>query len=896
MSQRTYPTHLRDHLGNEVRLPVKPFRTGGEGAVFDVVGRPDLVAKLYIKRQSKERCDKLRAMANLSSPDLVKIAAWPTSTLSNGNPAVVEGFLMPRITADYKEIHHLSSMVQRKKDFPEADWGFVLHTARNCAIAFESIHAHGHVVADVSQRNLMVSKKGIVALVDCDSFQVKEGNRIFRCGVGTLEYTPPELHGRKFTEVDRDANHDLFGLAVIVFQLLMMGRHPFAGVPQGNADIGIVEAIQGGLYAYARNPTKLKPPPHVPPLAMLDTPTRDLFERAFGSRQRPTAAEWRRVLDALMKGLQRCKNDPKHSYPAAAGSCPWCQLIAVARLMFFIPSQGAAGGALRIEDIYDLIRKLNSIRLLFPSYTRPKPHLPVKVTLPAGLRAIQKPVLAPHPDPPAPVPKPALAPLPPFFAVLLPRPLLRPLPPAPAIPLAPALKPYPPPPLETPRPKLHAKPPPPVYPPVPTPDPPDLFLERIHMVASLAGVPMCLVAPPVGLIVMFYFGAVWLLLKLTKGMRYAQAQESLRKEHQADCAEMDQDYEKQVRSIERANTKLLDAWKVANAPMIAEHTQKCRAVDDENRRAIARWEAGKAVIEADHERMVYEVEQANSRVLSAWETENAARHAAYHKACAEIEQNNRRLTLAWEALMDSRQAEHRQKCDDIDARNRRTLAAWEAANAPWIAEQTRWRDRASFAQVEIKRMEDGLVAQRQVTVSKFQQRKATADGVLQSHDGARHDYERELRHAEMNSKKIQLEEYLDKSLIRNAKLKGITGDRVLSLESFGIETAKDVAMLNYQKVPGIGQVLSKRLFDWRDKLESSFRPQQGLPESERRRIAARYAPVLLPLGQALQSAINDLEAIAAAHRATEAERIKAIAAAVQDLAIAEAYVRAMNVV
>src|SRR5690349_316554 len=106
MSRQTYPTQLRDHTGNVVRLPAKPFATGGEGAVFEVVGRPDLVAKLYSKPQSKERCDKLRAMALLCNPALLKIAAWPTATLSNGNPAAVEGILMPRIVG-HKEIHHL---------------------------------------------------------------------------------------------------------------------------------------------------------------------------------------------------------------------------------------------------------------------------------------------------------------------------------------------------------------------------------------------------------------------------------------------------------------------------------------------------------------------------------------------------------------------------------------------------------------------------------------------------------------------------------------------------------------------------------------------------------------------------------------------------------------------
>ena len=680
MSRQTYPTQLRDHLGNEFRLSTKPFATGGEGAVFDVVDRHDLVAKLYSKPQSDERCDKLRAMAKLCSPELHKIAAWPISTLHEGNLAAVEGFLMPRI-ADHKEIHHLYSVAQRKKDFPEADWGFLLHTARNCAIAFESIHRHGHVVGDVNQKNVMVSKLGIVALVDCDSFQVKEGNRIFRCGVGVAEYTPPELKGRKFTDLDRDANHDLFGLAVMVFHLLIMGRHPFAGVPQNNVDIPIEKAIQGGLYAYARNPTKLKPPPNVPPMAMLDTPILDLFERAFGSAQRPTATEWRRVLDASMKGLQRCKNDPKHIYPAAAGNCPWCHLIVVARLMFFIPGQQAAGAMARIERIRILIRKLTGMSLAFASYTRPAPILPVEVILPAGLRTSRMPLSQQNPAPPVLLPKPELLPSP-LQPVLLARPKLRPhpiapfelagamaaisglaakllpRPPAPVEPPRPKLQPKPiapvelsrpklqtqpippielprpklqtqpippvePPrpklrpkpiapvelprpklrpkpiaPVELPRPKLQTIPPPPIYPKVLTPDPLHPFLPGLCITGILGGVPMCLVALPVGVIMMLGFGAWLLIMIATEGMWHRMAQESLKKEHEEECTQIQEVYDEEVQSIRKAKWKLLDAWGTANAKKAAEHTRRCKATSDENSRILTLWEAEKKEIQA----------------------------------------------------------------------------------------------------------------------------------------------------------------------------------------------------------------------------------------------------------------------------------------------------------
>jgi len=712
--------------------------------------------------------------------------------------------------------------------------------------------------------------------------------------VGVPEYTPPELHGKNFTTLDRTANHDLFGLSVLVFHLLMMGRHPFSGVPLVPADIPIEKAIQEGLYAYTRNPTRLKPPPNVPPLAMLDAATIDLFERAFGSSQRPTATEWRNSLDASMKHLARCKNDPKHSYPAAAGKCPWCQLIAVARLMFFTPGQGASGAPFRPEDIDDLIRRLAGMQIAFPPYARPRATLPIQVSLPPGLQSVRKPVLLPHPAPPAPVQKPVLAPLPPPPA-LLPRPPIRHLPVQPQIPPSPALKPHPPAPVDAPCPKLHSVPLPPVDPRMPTLGPPDPFLPRLCIAGIIGGACVFFVAKLVGVIAIAAFAVWWFLLNATENRRRERAREGLKEAHEDECERMDEEYAEACRPIEEANERILDAWKSANGAKAKEHARQCRAVDEENRRRLAPWALVKAAIEADHEQARKEVEGANRRVLSAWETENASRQWAYDKGRGEIEQDNYRLTSAWEALTASRQADHERACGVIDAKNRRLVADWEAANAPWLAEERRWRDRVMSAEAEVVRLEAEIDAQRSASTARFRQRKDEANGIVASHNHARQDYDKELRQAEIDSKNIQMEAHLENSLIRHAKLRGITGDRVLALESFGIETAYDVYKLQNQKVPGIGPVLSARLFEWRDKLASSFVPKQTLPESEKNRIASRYAPVLLPLGQSIQGAIDELDVIAGSHRAREADQVRAIGAAVQNMAFAEAHVRVMRV-
>ena len=185
---------------------------------------------------------------------------------------------------------------------------------------------------------------------------------------------------------------------------------------------------------------------------------------------------------------------------------------------------------------------------------------------------------------------------------------------------------------------------------------------------------------------------------------------------------------------------------------------------------------------------------------------------------------------------------------------------------------------------------------RTASQAQFDKRKKdAAQEIVSTHHRVKQEYDKELRQAETDSKKIQLEEHLDKELIRNAKIKGITGKSILALESFGIESAKDVEMLKRQKVPGIGPVLSGRLFEWRERIERSFIPKQALPESERSRIASRFAPELLPLRQTIQTAIRDLEGITASHRACEREVVKTIEAAVQNAAVAEAHLGALNI-
>src|SRR6478609_2366122 len=122
---------MYDNLGNVVQLGAQ-FRSGGEGIVYEVIGRPTILAKKYRIAPSPEKALKLRAMVELQSHDLIEQAAWPTATLADHRNGSLLGLLMPKIDpVDYIPIHELFSPSSRIKAVPAADWRFLIHVASN---------------------------------------------------------------------------------------------------------------------------------------------------------------------------------------------------------------------------------------------------------------------------------------------------------------------------------------------------------------------------------------------------------------------------------------------------------------------------------------------------------------------------------------------------------------------------------------------------------------------------------------------------------------------------------------------------------------------------------------------------------------------------------------------
>jgi DNA-binding helix-hairpin-helix protein with protein kinase domain len=339
---------------------------GGEGSVYAVSENADVVAKIYHEMPNATKAAKLSAMAALRTPSLSEMTAWPLATLhSKSSSGPLVGLLMHRVVG-YKEAHALYSPKSRRTEFSNANWTFLIHSAANSARAFARVHQHGHVIGDVNHGNVLIGSRATVMMIDCDSFQIQPSNgKPFLCEVGVPTYTPPELQGKALNTVVRAPNHDNFGLAVLIFHLLFMGRHPFAGRFLGRGDMPIESAIREYRFAFGANSTQtlMQPPPNTLPLSGISAELCQLFDRAFSTSgshpgARGTASEWVTALDAMEKQVKRCSVNPAHDYLRSMAACPWCDIEGKTGGILFsvhIVSQSASGTAFQINIVWEKI-------------------------------------------------------------------------------------------------------------------------------------------------------------------------------------------------------------------------------------------------------------------------------------------------------------------------------------------------------------------------------------------------------------------------------------------------------------------------------------------------------------------------------------------------------------
>ncbi|UCH27706.1 MAG: hypothetical protein JSV66_08730 [Trueperaceae bacterium] len=310
--------------------PGKELGRGGEAVVYTVSGSDHHAIKLY-HHIDDTRIDKLKVMISHIPEDPARAAghvaiAWPETLIQNSDNEVV-GFSMPRFdTKQALPLHQLYHPGTRRQRARGMSWRYLVRIARNLSAIASALHGKGYVIGDLNESNILVTPRALVTLIDLDSIQVRSGTRVYRCGVGKAEYTPPELQNRSFHEVIRAPRHDRYGLAVLLFLLLMEGVHPFTGVYRGEGEPPTLEAnIAARKSPYFGN-RLLNPVPTAPPLTLLPKSIRRLMRRALTGPawHRPSAHAWQQALEQFEGRLIRCELVTTHVYGDHLRDCPWC--------------------------------------------------------------------------------------------------------------------------------------------------------------------------------------------------------------------------------------------------------------------------------------------------------------------------------------------------------------------------------------------------------------------------------------------------------------------------------------------------------------------------------------------------------------------------------------------
>lgn len=355
----------------------KQLGGGGEGAVHEIVGKKDLVAKVYHdsrftptyespdpRRELKEKIETMLEQPINPYINGVLTVAWPQDILTDQQGRFV-GYTMPRVNSKY-HLYSASRERERVQLYPSYSWKTAILIAYNLALVVGVLHNSNVVLGDMNPNNIMLDEKGHVTVIDIDSCNISNirTGKTYKCRVGISECLAPELQGKNLAKETSmfTKQSDSFSLAIHIFTLLMNNCHPFGcadfkKVRSSVSNDPLAKPIIEGDCPYvsgATGPTS----PDAPDMKMIPDDVRQLFDRTFQYTlstavkpatiaNRPTAEEWQIAMYHLLNSkMTECTMalPKRHLYPESYhNTCPWCELE---RRRFVPAAQNSAPGAI----------------------------------------------------------------------------------------------------------------------------------------------------------------------------------------------------------------------------------------------------------------------------------------------------------------------------------------------------------------------------------------------------------------------------------------------------------------------------------------------------------------------------------------------------------------------
>ena len=228
--------------------------SGGEGSVYPLADRPEVLVKLYHPARLAQTGSRLKAKIEAAItlrqriPELQRLPlAWPQLTVfdSKGNWL---GYAMRRAAG--RPIRGFRNPALVRRDFPGLGRAALARALCGLIATVQTLHRHQIFLGDINLDNFLLDMaNGHFWLIDCDSFQLTLDAVCSPCPVGQESMIPPEHQGQDLASVCRTPESDTFSLTVLVFMVLMSGRHPFEHVGGSR----VADNIRQGHFPYGQS-------------------------------------------------------------------------------------------------------------------------------------------------------------------------------------------------------------------------------------------------------------------------------------------------------------------------------------------------------------------------------------------------------------------------------------------------------------------------------------------------------------------------------------------------------------------------------------------------------------------------------------------------------------------
>lgn len=338
-----------DKRGQNGEIFIDHSKKIGEGAtasVFRVSFNNELWAAKIYKPDRVFSKEKLEAMliappseltTQEGSQTFIKYT-WVKYLLKDSTSGIV-GFIMPFVdqqSTNSLDTYYDPVLIKRLSGNTHSALSLRLEIARNLCELIANLHDLGHHFIDIKPQNIRVYKdNNNVVLMDCDGYSIKNHHGSpdrFPADLISTDFIAPEVLKNHLSPKSLGEEQDRYGLAVILFQLLNRGTHPFQGIvtsPHIQVSTNDERAALG-LYPHGMSPNPSVRPRPQSIHELLLPETRLLFDRAFTSFERPTARDWQNHFEKILNErlLVRCKqypNDVRHIHFKDLG-CIGCKI------------------------------------------------------------------------------------------------------------------------------------------------------------------------------------------------------------------------------------------------------------------------------------------------------------------------------------------------------------------------------------------------------------------------------------------------------------------------------------------------------------------------------------------------------------------------------------------